>query len=123
MSKFLGVNLPKILNQAMGKLVRQGKLVKITAGARDPNDLTAGQVSSKKNYPVNGFFDEFKLTDNPDNEAQIGNKKIVLFGGSLPAGIVPELNDLIVMENQTYIIDGPVTRDPAAATYTCEVRG
>jgi len=120
--KSFGVNLPKEIDAALGKALLPATLTKVTPGTR--TNITGGTKPTEVPYTTRGFIDfqndEFQ---NP-TLAVNGRKVVVLLGNPLPSGIVPRPGDRITIEGTLYHIpnDGEVDRDPASATYTCEVR-
>lgn len=120
--KLFGVNISGIIKQSMAAGLLPLTLIKQIAGARGA-DLTDGQAISQKKYPCRGFIDEYKLNQIDGTTVQRGDKKILIIGDTLPAGIIPEANDRIIAEGITHVIPGVPERDPAAATYICQARG
>lgn len=113
-----GVNIAGELNKALGPLVFDLTLTVVTPSTRD--DITDGTQPTTTNYTVKGFVDDYKERQIDGTIIQEGDQKITLLGGSL-GSIVPKPNDKITAETRTKtIID--VERDPAGATYLCQVR-
>lgn len=118
-----GINISGIIKQAMAKGLLPLVLVKEIPGARDAADLTDGQALAEKRYPCRGFIDSYALRQIDGTTVQRGDKKILIIGDTLPAGVIPEPNDRIVAEGITHVIQGTPERDPAIATYVCQGRG
>ncbi len=121
-NKLFGVDIAALLKKNMATGLLPVKLIKETPGARDAANLTAGQPLVPKSYNCRGFTEEYKLSEVDGTTIQRGDKKILILGDTLPKGILPVANDRVECEKITYVIVG-VGRDPAAATYTCQVRG
>lgn len=121
MPDLFGVNIAGIIGQAMDSGLLPVTLTKVTPGVRSTTDPTAGTNEVRKTYQGCGFIDDYK--DYQINETTIrrGDRKILVTGNSL-RGIVPITGDEIKIEGVSYTII-KVLRDPAAATYTCQVRG
>ena len=120
-----GIDLAGILDQAFedagGSFACT--LIKERAKARDPMDPTAGRELVPVNIPARGFLD---LRKRKAGEDAVERTKgvFVIFGASLPAAEEPMPGDKIVSptEGKTYtILEAGVERDPAGATYECEV--
>lgn len=98
-------------------------LIKQRAGPREPMDPTAGRQIVPVKFQCRGFLD---LRKRKAGEDAVERTKgvFVIFGASLPAAEEPMPGDTIVSpeEGKTFTIkaDG-VKRDPAGATYECEV--
>lgn len=68
-----------------------------------------GMVSDYTEFQING------------KNIQVGDRKILIIANTLATGIVPVPDDHIVAQGETYLII-QVVRDPATATYLCQVR-
>lgn len=121
MPDLFGVNIAGIIGQSMDSGLLPVTLTKVAPGVRSTTDPTAGTNEVRKSYPGRGFIDDYK--DYQINETTIrrGDRRILVTGNSL-RGIVPVTGDEIKIEGINYTII-KVLRDPAAATYTCQVRG
>ena len=120
--KSFGVNLPKLINDNLGKALLPATLIKVVPGTR--TTLTGGTHPTEVPYTTRGFID-FANNEFQNPTAVVnGRKVVVLLGKPLPDGIFPEPGDRITIEGTEYHIanDGEVDRDPASATYICEVR-
>lgn len=120
-----GINLSGEINKHLGPAVLPATLIKVTPGTRTPGQLTGGTNPTTTSYACRGFIDSQALRSQPNAGLAIDGRKVaVLIGDSIANGTVaPEPLDKIVLEGVTYIIPegGKVDRDPAAATYTCEI--
>lgn len=126
-----GVNLSKIMAQAMGSKLLTATLIRKTQGTRSAGSLTAGRNTgdSTDSYACKGFTDEYSQRHQGSARGredrtltQEGDRKITLLGGTLPDNIDPRPGDKITIEGATYTVIGPVKRDPAAATFECRGR-
>ena len=129
MAKFLGVDLPKIIKNALGPLVAPLALVKVTAGTPTAGQLTGGDNPTRTTYRARGFFDDMPTrfpanrTKQPGTEVAKKEAIIVILGGYLPSGVEPTTKDEIVIKGQTWRIQS-VGTDPAwssgqSAAYRC----
>lgn len=123
MTKLFGVDISKELAKAMGPGLLPLKLVKTTQGARDSAALTEGPRESVKTYPCKGIIDDFQLSQFDGDLVQYGDRKVLILGGTLPSGVVPSAKDFVEAEGKRSEVVRILARDPAAATYLCQVRG
>lgn len=122
MVKLFGVDIAKIANKALGPGLLPIKLVKLTQGPRDPAALTEGPALSRKVYSGRGVVLDYKLSQFDGTIIQKGDRRVLILGASLPSGIIPESNDLVQAEGKESPIV-TVGRDPASASYDCQIRG
>lgn len=120
--KGFGVDIAAEVLSALGPGTPAVTLVSRSLGAEDPLDLTAGRPIVETNHACKGFLDNYDARRMGESVIQQGTRVIVILGDSLPSGVVPETEDRIIAEGSTFHLTGPVIRDPAAATYVCEVR-
>lgn len=114
--------MPKLINKAMGKLLLEGTLTKVSRSTRTPGSLTSGPSKTETPYTFRGFYEEYR--DGVIDGALIkdGDRKVIILSNSLSSAVVPEKGDTITLEGETRTITGEVKRDPAGATYRCQVR-
>ncbi len=111
------------IHKELKTLVFDITLTKVEPGTRTPGALTGGTNPVETGYTVKGFVDEYQDRHIDGTLIQRGDRKIVILGASLPSGTVPEPSDKITAEGETRtIVEDGVKRDPAGATYTCQVR-
>lgn len=121
-NKLFGVNISGLVHASMSKGLLAATLVKQTAGARDANSPTAGKTIDENSYPCRGFTEDYDVAQVNGTTILMTDRKVMLIGDSIQGGAVkPEANDKVTIEGATYTIIR-VKRDPAAATYTCQVR-
>lgn len=119
-------DMPKLIQDALGG---QGAVVAATLhsrveGARS-GGITAGRTIVETDYACRGFIDYQRLADAAGTVTANGTKVIVLLGNSINGGATaPQPGDRITIEGIKYHVadDTEIDRDPASATYTCEVR-
>lgn len=118
-----GIDIAGIIDQEMSAGLLDLTLIKITPGTRTVGQLTAGTNPTSASTAGKGIIDDYQ--DRQINETTIkrGDRRVLIIGNSLSGGaVIPEAGDQVTIEGATYEIVG-VERDPAAATYTCQVRG
>jgi hypothetical protein len=122
MTKLFGVDIAAILNQSLGPGLLKMTLVRLTPGQRVDGDLTSGVHPSRKTYACKGVVVDYRLSQFDGDLVQKGDRRVLLLGKSLPSGIVPQSSDHIQAEGvEAEVVN--VIRDPASATYDCQVRG
>lgn len=118
-------DMPKIIQDALGgnSAVLPATLHSRSEGSRS-GGITAGRTITEVDHAARGFIDFQRLADAAGTVTENGTLTIVLLGNSIADGAVPAPGDRITIEGTKYHIsdDTEVDRDPASATYTCEVR-
>lgn len=120
--KGFGVSISAEVLKALGPGVPSVTLIARRTGTPDPDDLGAGAPITEQQYRCKGFLDTFDQRRFQSSEIGQGTRVVVILGDSLPSGVVPASEDRVVAEGSTFVLTGPVVRDPAGATYACGVR-
>lgn len=117
--------LPKLLAKALGQaqLTVPVTLIKVTAGDRRTASPLDGTQPEATSYSCKGFMTKRTALQMAGSSTTEGDRAVAILGASLPDGVEPLPNDRITVEGATHVVVGPVERDPAAAIYTCAVRG
>jgi hypothetical protein len=113
--------ISQAIANALGPLVFDVTLIKASGSSRSGN-LTAGETKAEASYTAKGWVDEYMARQIDGTSVRAGDKKIVVLGDTIQDGQIPEVNDQIVAEGQTWRIVTVPARDPAGATYECQVR-
>lgn len=121
-NNLFGAHIAEKIAKAMGSKLLPVRLLKKTPGTIDTSKLTAAQPESIRAFSCRGFFDYFDSHRMGGTAIKQGTRVVLILGGTLPVGVVPEPDDRVVCEGETVEIVGPVVRDPDAATYVAEVR-
>src|SRR5262249_25683645 len=120
-AKPLNGGIAKMVAKALNasKMTKPATLTKLTPGTR--TTASGGTNPTSVDYACRGFVEDYGpgLIDGTLITAQ--DRKVSLIGATI-RGAVPEPNDHVTIEGATYVIQR-VTRDPAAAMYTCQGRG
>ena len=112
-----GVNISKLVADALGPGLLDATLSVITPGTRS-EDPTAGRQPTSVDFPCKGFIDSKDREEIGGTLVKDGDVVIVLLGDTIDGGdSAPWVNDRVTIEGETYRIQG-LDRDPAAATYT-----
>jgi len=132
--KLFGVDIAGEIARGLGSQMLDAVLTKVTPGTRGAGSLTAGRTVDAVStaYPCKGFteaYSDFHLGAtagvNGGRDSSLimaGDRKVTLFGGTLPDAIDPKPGDTITIEGETWRIVGDVKRDPVAATFICQGR-
>lgn len=115
-----GVDIAGIIAKEIGPGLLDAVLIVVTAGARGSNP-TSGTNPTEKSIGGKGFIEDYRDKDIDGTLVKKGDRKITLIANTFPGLPIPVQGNKITIENATYTITGPVKRDPAAATYTCQV--
>jgi|GEM_PF-6904440 hypothetical protein len=121
-NNLFGARIAEKVGKALGPSLLPVLLKKTTVRPVDPSNLTGPQPSSTRTYTCRGILDTYDTSRTPGTAIQQGSRVVLILGSTLPNNIVPEPDDRVVIEGQTFEIVGPVERDPDAATYTAAVR-
>lgn len=122
MTKLFGIDIAKTVNSAMGSGLLPATLIKTSPGTR--TTPSGGLHPTEQNYPARGIVGDYTDRERAGTDIKSSERRILLLGASLPAGIVPTPGDKITIEGRTYriVLDG-VTRDAASAAYRCRASG
>lgn len=134
MPDLFGLDLAGIVEAALDSAggLLPATLIKVRPGARTPGDLASGTNADATSYPTQGIAQPGSDRDFAGSSWQATRLQrctITLLGAPLTrAGVEPEVGDRVAIVDingatVTYTIDGPVARDPAAATYTLTAAG
>lgn len=121
MADVFGADIAGQIGDALGPLLLPATLIKVTQGDRTSGSPTAGQKTSESSKSCRGFTDSYSDGQVDGTLVERGDRKVILLGASIQGGAVPEPGDKVRIEGATLNIVN-VDRDPAAATYTCQVR-
>ncbi len=97
-------------------------LIKVTPGSRTPGQATGGVNATSASHSAKGIQESYRDNEIDSVAVKIGDRKVLILGATLPAGVVPVPGDRVISEGVTYSVVN-VSRDPAAATYTLQARG
>jgi len=122
MPNLFGVDIAKEINAAMGAGLLAATLTKVTYGTPTTGSLTSGSNPKTATYSCRGVIEDYANREMDGTLVLMGDRRVLLLGASLPTAIVPKPGDRITIEGSTFDVNR-VVRDPAAASYTCQVRG
>jgi len=122
----LGIDVARLVKDNLAAALLDATLTKVTPATRTAGSLAGGTNPTTATFACKGFIDSQEVRDRKGNLVSSGKKRVVLVGDTIDggSGVAPAPGDRILIEGTTYVIpdDGEVDRDPAAATYTCDVR-
>lgn len=113
------INLPGIINSAMGSLLLSGTLIRVTRGSRTDGSLTSGPSATETSYSFKGFYEEYRDGTVDGVLIKNGDRKVMLLAAS--CSVVPSVGDKVTLDGETRLIVD-IKTDPAKATYSCQVR-
>jgi hypothetical protein len=125
-SELFGVDIAGIIADNMAGQLFAVTVTRYTDGDRDGDNLTGGRPRTPATVTgIDGFWEDFTRDPPPGVEVELGDRKAVLIGDSIPAGGHPKKNDQITIEGETLWMVQLISRDPVSAVYTylCRDRG
>jgi len=120
-----GLDIAGIVADAVASAggVLDATLTKVTPTTREPGNQAGGTQPTAVAYACKGFIAENSKGHAPGTMTRRAQLEVVLLGATINGGAtVPEPGDRVAIEGKTFAIVS-IDRDPAAATYTCGVRG
>ncbi|MHA1859155.1 MAG: hypothetical protein ACTSUU_06890 [Candidatus Thorarchaeota archaeon] len=117
MPNIFGANIDREIANALGPLVFSLTLTKSEPSTR--TDVTDGRTNVETSYIGRGFIDDYRDSRIDGTIILTGDRVVTILGASI--SIVPEPEDTVNIEGQNWKII-KVARDPAGATYECQVR-
>jgi hypothetical protein len=122
-NELFGIDIAGIIADAVGSGLLDVVVTRYTAGARDPNNMSGGRARTAETVEgIKGFFEDFTGLPRPGFEVELGDRKAVLIGDTIPPGGEPRRNDAITIEGVTLYAVQLYSRDPAAAVYVFQCR-
>lgn len=122
-NELFGVDIAGIVADAMGGQLLPVTVTRRVAAERDPDNLTGGTPRQPATFVgIEGFWEDFTRDPPPGVQLELGDRKAVLIGDSIPAGGHPLRGDEITIEGETLSVVQLISRDPAAAVFTYQCR-
>lgn len=123
MPKLFGIRIDKLINDNVGPLF-QGVLYQDIGGTRDPLNPTAGPVGGSARPHTFEGLTQFYRDNEVDNELILHeDRKVLIKTLSLRPAVVPVAGMRLTIEDSVGTFQViRVNRDPASATYLCQVR-
>jgi len=120
MPNLFGVDIASLVGQYIGPGLVDCTLHTIAWGARDVGDPGLGLARTETNVTCKGVLVDYDDRDMENTLVEDGDRMVLLVTTTL-SGYVPVTGFQITIEGNRYNVIR-VRRDPAAATYTCQVR-
>lgn len=124
-AELFGVDIAGLIADNMEGQLFDVVVTRYEDGARTPGNLTGGPAKVPTTVEgITGFWEDFTRDPPPGVEIELGDRKAVLIGDTIPPGGHPLRNDAITIEGQTLYCVQLLSRDPASAvfTYLCRDR-
>ncbi len=121
MPDIFGVDIAGTIGDAFSEFVFDVTLTITTPTTRTPGSEDDGTNPTDTDHIAKGFVSEYNEKQIDGTIIRLGDQKVVLFGSTLPSGVVPSPGDKTTAEGVPREIVH-VKRDPASATYVCQVR-
>lgn len=122
-AELFGVDIAGIIADNMAGQLFAVTVTRYTEGERDAGNLTGGKPQTPATVVgIDGFWEDFTRDPPPGVELELGDRKAVLIGDSIPAGGHPLKNDAITIEGETLFMVQLISRDPASAVYVYQCR-
>lgn len=118
MAKLFGLDIAKIVSDSIAGAggVRPGVLTVKTTGTRTPGSLTAGTQPTTTTYTFKGFAEnrtQRRFGTSLSEQMSI----VTILGASVQSLYVPKVDDIAVIDGQSYMLKELMARDPASAVY------
>lgn len=121
--ELFGVDIAGIVADAIGDGVLPVQLTEPVRGERQAGNLTGGREAlDPVTHEARGWWEDFTGQPPPGLEVLLNDRKAVILGDTMPAGVVPERGWGVTIEGRTLAIVQLVNRDPAAAVYVYQCR-
>ncbi len=123
MADLFGLDIKAIINDAFEGQLISGTLTQIAVGSR-AGDVTAGRTQTPTIHTFSdGVITEYKDSEIDGTSIKAGDRRILIIAGTLSADVTPKANWKVSIEGSVNYRVVDAFRDPAAATWTLQVRG
>jgi hypothetical protein len=118
MAELFGIDIAGIVADVIGPGLLDVTITKYTRAARDDDNLTGGIAKTPAPYVgAKGIWEELPKTPPPGIEFELTDRIALLIGDTIPAGALPERNDLIQIDGIEQAVVQLLAVDPANAAY------
>jgi hypothetical protein len=123
-----GIDVAALVAEHLGPRVLPAVLYKPSAPEeRDPDDPTeAPTPGTPTEHKCRGWIEDFSPITVDGTLIKVGDRKVTILGNTIEGGVEPEggINkDQVLIEAIRWSVHRVISRDPAAAAYTLQVRG
>lgn len=121
--EIFGTDIAGIVADAMDRQLLAATIVVRTATTRNPAKLSAGLGKTDVPHQCSGIWVDFTTYEQDTAQVEVGDRKAMLIGDTIPAGV--DIDDIhsITMDGSTMFVVRLLASDPARATYTFQCRG
>lgn len=117
-----GVDIAGIIATTVAPGLLPATLTQFTEGS-EPVRRTSAPTVTPVAHSCRGIWEDYDPDMVRDSVLVLaGDRKALLIGDTLPAGIVPKPGDAVTIEGLTLVVVRVEARDPAAATYLLQCR-
>ena len=120
-TKLFGIDIAKIVHDNLKGGLLPGTLTRYTAGTRTPGQVTGGLNPTTTVHTFEGIFEEYSNSQIDGTRVVEGDRKVLIIAESIDPLTVPQTGDDLVLEGDSVSVV-KVGKDPANATYVCQVR-
>jgi hypothetical protein len=121
-NQLFGVDIAGIIATAVAPGLLPATLTQFAPGAQ-PTRRTEAPPQVATAHSCRGIWEDYDPDMVRDSALILaGDRKALLIGDTLPAGVVPKQGDTITIEGITLVVIRMESRDPAAATYLVQCR-
>jgi len=122
-----GVDIAALVNDNLSPALLPVVLTKLGApgtGARPTGQLTKPPARAADTvHSARGLISDFDPNEMSNSQIlEAGDRKVLLVAESIVPKVEPEMGDTVQIEGTTYRVARVLKRDPAAASFTLQVR-
>ena len=119
-NKLFGADIAGKIARSLGPKLPRGVLSKEVQGSRDPDNLAGGRSGTSTSHTFRGIRIGLESL-RKDTILPDARDAVLIIGDTIRPAAIPVTNDKVLVESITFTVVG-VSRDPDAATYTCQVK-
>lgn len=121
MAELFGVDIAQEIADAFEGELQEGSFVRTTAGARDPNNLSAGKAAgASTTHTFTGYIETVDAVYQGDSLVRDAGERVAILGASVSPLVVPRIGDVVSLGGKTLKLVKLLERDPAEALYLFE---
>lgn len=121
MPNLFGVDIAGIVADATSGQLVPGTLHQISYGSRS-GSVTGGRTQTETDISFEGIIESYTEDEIDETTVLSNDRRVLIITNSMAQSVVPEPNWDVTIEGLRYRVIA-VSRDPAEATYTLQVRG
>lgn len=121
MPTLFGVDIAGIMARELGPKVLSLTLTTYTPGARTSGQLSGGTNPTSANVSGRGWTEDYREGQVDGDVVKVGDRKVCILGSTIGT-TVPAVGMVVTIEGTAYRIERIISRDPAQAVWTVQVR-